>query len=70
MDDELARFGLEMRLEGGVFLADPGEDLGDFVFVAAGLGHDGEAVQRGRIGQRLVVHVVEGVIVVQDIAEV
>ena len=70
MDDELVRFGLEMGLEGRVLLADASEDLGDLVFVAASLGHDGEAVQRRRIWQRLVVHVVEGMIVVQHIAQV
>jgi hypothetical protein len=70
MKDELVRFDVEARLERGVLLADTSEDFGYLVFVAPGLGHDGQGVQRSGIRQRLVVHMIEGVIVVEDIAQV
>jgi hypothetical protein len=70
MEHELVGFGIKARPERGILLADTSEDLGDFVFVATGLGHDGEGVQGSGVWQRLVMDMVQGVIVVKDVAQV
>ena len=70
VDDHFVRLAVGGPSEGGIFLGDFGQLAGDFLLVAAGLGRDGQAEHRRGKRQRLQVHVVQRVIVVQHVVGV
>jgi hypothetical protein len=70
VDDHFVGLAVGVPAEGGVFLGHLRQHAGDLLLVAAGIGGDGQAVHRRGEVQRLEMHAVERMVVVQDVAGV